>query len=416
MLTQLQILNYCLSNKDISLIINKGLTKEYFPNYVNEFNFIYNHYKNYGVVPDITTFLKTFPNFEVIEVKESTEYLLDELYKEKNENFLVETFNKVRDLILKGKTNEAIDLFTKASESSAKQRPLEAVDILSDISRYDEYIDKCSDLTKYYIPTGFKELDDVLGGFDKLNEYCTIIGRAGSGKTWTLLKAITAATDRGLNVGLYSGEMELNKVSYRLDTLMSHISNTKIIRGNATASNEYKTFLDNLKNNHRGHLYVLTPDRINGDPTVDSLISFIDKYNLDVLYVDQQTLLVDRSRARTSFEKAANISKDLKMLQVRKHIPIITVTQQNRSSIDEGGYAGTEHIGQSDRIGQDSTTVLAISQKDDVMTIHIVKARDGGTGKTFNYMINLDKGEFEYIPEEEDSSTFTPDEYEYDED
>ena len=159
------------------------------------------------------------------------------------------------------------------------------------------------------------------------------------------------------------------------------------------------------------------------DPTVDTLVSFVEKYNLDILFIDQQTLLTDKNRARTSFEKAANISKDIKMLQVRKHIPIITVTQQNRTSVDENSFAGTEHIGQSDRIGQDSTTILGISQKDGIMTIHIVKARDGGTGKTLNYEIDLDTGKFEYIKEENEieeistnSGTFTPQNYEYDND
>ena len=416
MLTQLQVLNLCLSSKDISIITDKGLTYEYFPNYKEEFNFIYNHYKQYNQVPDLATFLKVFPNFEVIDVHESRDYLLEELYKERNETFLVETFNKIRELILKGKTDAAINLFTQASEKTAEIKSLDAVDILSDISRYDEYVDKCSNLTKYYVPTGFKELDQLLGGYDKLNEYCTIIARSGNGKTWTLLKSVVAAVDRGLTVGLFSGEMELNKVSYRLDTLMSHLSNTCIIRGNATISTQYKQYLDNLKENHKGKLFVLTPDRINGDPTVDSLISFIDKYKLDILFVDQQTLLTDRHRARTSFEKAANISKDLKMLQVKKHIPIITVTQQNRTTIEEGGFAGTEHIGQSDRIGQDSTTILSIVLKDDIMTIHVVKARDGGTGKSFNYMVNLDKGTFDYIPSEDDGGTnesFSPNDYEY---
>ena len=199
-------------------------------------------------------------------------------------------------------------------------------------------------------------------------------------------------------------EIELNKVSFRMDTLMSHISNTKIIRGNVDVGVQYKNYLENLRDNHKGKIYVLTPDMINEDPTVDTLTSFVEKYNLDVLYVDQQTLLTDRNKARTSFEKAANISKDIKMLQVRKHIPIITVTQQNRTSVDDNSFAGTEHIGQSDRIGQDSTTIIGINQKDGIMTLHVIKARDGGTGKTLNYAVDLDAGKFEYIREEDEIS------------
>ena len=36
------------------------------------------------------------------------------------------------------------------------------------------------------------------------------------------------------------------------------------------------------------------------------------------------------------------------------------------------------------------------------MTLHIAKARDGGTGKDLRYAIDLDKGIFEYIVENEE--------------
>ena len=413
MLVQIQLLNRVLSSKDYSIIIDNGLTVEHFPQYRAEFNFISNHYKQYNQVPDLETFLKSFPDFEVLKVDESTDYLVSELYKDKNENFLASTFNKVRELLMKGETDKAMDLFSSSANKLAESKHLEAVDILDDISRYEEYLDKCENFTNYYTTTGFRELDDILGGWDMKSEYATIIARAGQGKSWIILKSVVAAAEKGLTVGLYSGEIELNKVSYRMDTLMSHISNTKIVRGNIDVGMQYKKYLDELKENHKGKIWVITPDMIAGDPTVDTLSSFVDKYKLDILFIDQQTLLTDRSKARTSFEKAANISKDLKMLQVRKHIPIITVTQQNRTSVDENSFAGTEHIGQSDRIGQDSTTILGVSQKDGIMTLHIIKARDGGTGRTLNYIMNLDTGMFEYIEEEQgdNQGTFTPSAY-----
>ena len=402
MLVQLQMLNLILSSKNFRLILDNGLTVDYFPNFRNEFNFIYNHFKTYNQVPDLETFIKVFPDFEVLQVDESVDYIIEELFRGKNENFLADTFNKIRDLLINGKTDEAMSLLSKSANEASESKHMDAVDILSDTSRYEEYLDKCSNLSNYYVSTGFKELDDILGGWDRKNEYSTIIARSGQGKSWCLLKSVVAAANRGLRVGLYSGEIELNKVSYRIDTLMSHISNTKIIRGNIDVGLQYKNYLENLKDNHKGNIFVLTPDMINEDPTVDTLISFVEKYSLDILFIDQQTLLTDRNKARTSFEKAANISKDIKMLQVRKHIPIITVTQQNRTSVEENSFAGTEHIGQSDRIGQDSTTIIGVSQKDGIMTLHIVKARDGGTGKTLNYSIDLDTGMFEYIKEEEE--------------
>jgi len=108
---------------------------------------------------------------------------------------------------------------------------------------------------------------------------------------------------------------------------------------------------------YKGTIKVLTPANINGPVGVTALRAFIEKEHLDMLCIDQHSLLDDDRKAKNPVEKAANISKDLKNLQVLKRIPIISVCQQNRSSTEEG--VDTTHIAQSDRIGQDSTVVLA---------------------------------------------------------
>ena len=41
-----------------------------------------------------------------------------------------------------------------------------------------------------------------------------------------------------------------------------------------------------------------------------------------------------------------------------------------------------------------------MEQKDDILTINITKSRDSETNKKIRYAIDLDKGIFEYIPEE----------------
>jgi len=402
MITQIQTLNYLLSRGDSSLLTTRGLSLDHFPQLRNEFKFILNHFNKYNQLPDMSTFLKTFPDFEVIEVNESIDYLISELNKEKTETNIIELVNKIKEPLLKGETDKVTQMISSFSDKLTSSKHLEAVDILNDISRYDSYIDKCNDFNKYYISTGFRELDEIIGGWDRNEEYATIAARSGTGKTWILLKSITASVERGLRVGLFSGEMSVNKVAYRFDTLMGHISNGKLTHGNIEAAVGYKRYLDNLKDNHKGSLYVLTPNMVDGLCGVNALRGFVEKYNLDILFIDQHSLLQDDRHGRTTFESAANISGDLKQLQVRKGIPIITVSQQNRSSIDEGKFAGTENISNSDKISQDSTVILFLSTKDDIMTIHIAKSRDGGSFKQIKYAVDFDKGNFTYIPEEKD--------------
>lgn len=396
---QLQALNYILNTNNTTFITSNNLNEEFFSDYPQEFEYISNHIKNYDKVPDILTFLDKFPNFDVIQVTESPKYILDALFEDRNKRVIASIFNQIRNLLNDGKVNEALDLYATSSDIAIQAKHLDAVNILKDTSRYDSYIEKCTDFSRYYISTGFKELDKIIGGWDRNEELATIVARSNVGKSWVLLKCALAAVEQGLRVGLYSGEMSANKVGYRLDTLISHISNIGITKGNGDLQSEYKRHIESLANKYKGELLILTPDMIDGPAGVTALRAFIEKENLDMLCVDQHSLLEDDRKAKNPVEKASNISKDLKNLQVMKHIPIISVSQQNRESTENG--VDLVHIAQSDRIGQDSTIVLFFQKMDNILSLHLVKSRDSENGAVINYAVDLNKGIFQYLPEDD---------------
>lgn len=401
---QLQFLNKVLQSHDASLLVTNNLTQEYFSDYQEEFNFIQQHLRKYGTVPDEVTFLTKFPEFDVIKVEESDSYLIDALFEDRNKRMLARVFNKVRELLNVGKVEEAMNTYMAASSDVVKATHLEAVDILSDTSRYDAYIERTEDYNKYYVKTGIKELDDIIGGWDRKEELALIAARTNVGKSWMLLKVAIAAAEQGLKVGLYSGEMSENKVGYRIDTLISHISNGKLIHGDASIQNDYKRYLENLSTKVSGSIKVLTPKMIGTTPGVTALRAFIEKEKLDMLCIDQHSLLEDDRGARDPVQKAANISKDLKTLQVLKQIPIISVSQLNRTAVNSEIGLDASHIAQSDRIAQDSTVILGLEKKDNVMTISLIKSRDSLVGAKLKYAIDLDKGLFMLIPNEEDAT------------
>lgn len=392
---QLQFLNKLLQTGDTSILLMNNLNDEFFSDYTDEFNWIKEHVNKYGNCPDMTSFVAKFPDFDVVEVKETISYLVDELYTDRNRRKLAKIFNKVRQLLNEDKTEEAMTLYTNAASDIVKSNHIETVDILRNTSRYDDYVEKCNDFDKYYVRTGFKELDDLIGGWDRNEELATIVARPGVGKSWVLQKIAVAAAEQGLNVGLYSGEMSENKVGFRVDTLISHLSNSGIMKGKSEIQTEYKKYMEELPNKFKGSIKVLTPAMINGVAGVTALRAFIEKEHLDILCIDQHSLLDDDRKARNPVEKAANISRDLKNLQVIKGIPIIAVSQQNRDSVDNG--LTTAHVSQSDRISQDSTILIFIQQKDHVLTLNLVKSRDSGNGAKLQYAIDLDRGIFEYI-------------------
>ena len=394
---QLQFLNYLLSTGDSSLIFINNLNKEFFSDYPREYEYIVNHIKDYGNIPDTVTFLSKFPKFDIIEVNESPDYLVDKLYRDKNTRALADVFNDVKNSLVAGDLDKAMDIYLNSVDDMSQAKHIESVDILRDTSRYEAYLERCDNFDKYYVKTGFKELDEIIGGWDREEELATIVARSNQGKSWILFKCAVAAVEQGLNVGLYSGEMSERKVGYRVDTLISNISNTALTKGDRSVQNEYKRYLDELPTRFKGSLKILTPNMIDGPAGVSALRAFIERDKLDILFIDQHSLLEDDRRARQPFEKAANISRDLKNLQTLKKIPIVAVSQQNRTSTENG--VGLEHVAQSDRIAQDSTIVIFFEQKDGTMTMHLVKSRDSANMKDLKYSINLNNGTFIYIPE-----------------
>lgn len=402
MTSQLQLINKILETKNYGLITLNNLTEDFFFNYPAEFTFIRNHYKSYQSVPDKLTFLNNFPNFDIIEVTEPDSYLVSAVIEDYTNKYIAENYNKVRAAFEKGDTEDAKYLLRQAAENMPKGGALQCVDIMADTSRFDRYEERMSNYDNSYIRTGFPELDRLIGGIDRKNENMVIAARTGIGKTWTLCKMAAEACMQGLNVGFYSGEMSVDKVGYRVDTLIGHIQNMSIARGFTDVNKEYKQYITNLPNMGYGSFKVLTPAMIAGPATVSALQAFVERYNLDILFIDQYSLLEDESRAKVAHEKVANISKAIKNLQVLKEIPIISVAQLNRTK-NEDGSQDTTQIGLSDRIGQDATSIIMLDKKENVFTLNIVKARDGGDGKKLEYSVDLNRGTFAYIPSEGDN-------------
>lgn len=414
---RIQFLNYLLESKDSSIITLNNLTDKFFSNCKDEFNFIKNHLDKYGQICDKETFLATFPDFELINVNEKPSYLIGALFEKYKRELLANTFNQVKDKLMSGDIEGAEKLYKEASNSLASGVALSCVDIVQDKSRYNDYIEKTQDFSKFYLTTGFSELDKILGGIDRQEDVGVIVARTNLGKSWILTKMAVAACKQGLNVGVYSGEMSERSVGYRFDTLYGHMNNGALKHGNISVQSEYKKYIDSLGNQGLGSFKILTPQMIGGQATVSILRAFIEKENLDVLYIDQMSLLKDENGAKDNPTKYANISTDIKNLQSIKKMPIIIVSQQNRTKNDgdDDGIDSTQ-IALSDKIGQDASWVIGITRdkKDDtIMNLHVVKGRDCAVGAKLTYKVDLNKGNFTYIPNEKDNVQTSEEEYQH---
>lgn len=401
----LQILNKVIQTGDIQLITKNALTEEYFVGYEPEFNFIMNHFNKYGKVPDKATFLDKFNDFNLIEVAETDKYLLDTLYEEHLYYKSVEVVQKVAEL-LKTNANDAVEYLHSQLPNLQIATTSEGTDIIKQADeRYQIYLKKMNAKNPWYITTGFEELDDILNGWAKGEEFVVFFARTGQGKSWVLTKTLTHAWQIGNRVGYISPEMSPTKIGYRFDTLLKNFSNRNLVWGKEEP--DYEQYINDLKTKENPFI-VATPLDFQKKVTVTKLKHFCQTNKLDILGIDGITYLTDEryKKGDNKTISLTNISEDLMALSIELGIPILVVVQSNRGGVKDADSEGTpelENIRDSDGIAQNATKVIALRQTGAGLEFGIKKHRDGINGGKLIYYWDIDKGQFNYIPSNEDA-------------
>lgn len=396
-LVGLQILNKILKSKDPSIIINNDLTESHFISCEHYYNFIMNHYRRWGNVPDMTTFLDEFEDFQPMDVAESDEFLVDKIQEEFLYAKLVPVLQQSANLI-QSNSVDAFEFLKASLNTLTPKTGSYGVDIIAQAEeRYEEYVNKQNAETPWMMPTGFKELDDVVGGFSKGEEFVVIVARTNQGKSWILGKIATHNWKVGFNVGYISPEMSANAIGYRFDSLNEHFSNTDLFRGIEITS--YADYIQDLKKNAKHRFQVATPMDFNKRITVSKLRAFCLQCNLDMLCIDGITYLSDEryKKGDNKTTSLTNISEDLMELSVELKIPIIVVVQANRSGAGlEEGVPELESIRDSDGISHNASKVISLRQTNGKLMMEVKKNRNGPVNVKLVYDWNIDIGEFKY--------------------
>lgn len=397
-MTEVQILSKVLSSGNPSIILDNNLLEEYFPNYQEEYRFIMNHYLEYGNTPDVETFLDKFVEFDLVDVHENDSYLVDAIKEENFFSKLSPVINRVAE-IAPADSYGAVDYLISVIPSLIQDKKKAGVDIISAAEdRYYEWVERNSGSKEsFFIPTGFKELDDEIGGFSRGEELVVLLARTGNGKTWVLMKMLESAWASGFRVGLIEPEMSYNRVGYRFDTLNSHLSNSRMIRGGDIDG--YKEHIEALK--HKSVPFIVaTPKDFSNKVTVSKLRNFCISNKLDMLALDGISYLKDDRAVRGDNKSTAltNISEDLMSLSVELKMPILVVAQSNRGGTMYTNGPEVENIRDSDGISFNASLIISVIKKDPGIIMSTKKSRNGETGDDKTYIWDADKGTFKFVP------------------
>ena len=186
---QLQVLNKVLQDKSLALLNNNGITSEYFSDYGPEYEFTIDHFKEYGNVPDDETILEQFPGFELLNILESDQYLIDKIREEHLYDALVPILTQAAEDMQTDSSIAVSNILPKLEKLIQQSKFVGGVDLTK--GAYDRFnwamdiAEKAGDLLG--VPTGFELLDDVLGGMLP-GEELIVIGRMVSPYYYTPVK------------------------------------------------------------------------------------------------------------------------------------------------------------------------------------------------------------------------------------
>lgn len=405
----LQILSKVILSKDYSIIENNLLNEEYFVEYEDEFKYIKKHYKKYGNVPDKFTFLSKFPEVDLVEVTETDEFLIDTVREERLYVKSVPVVRKIAKL-LKDDANAAIEYMWHSMKELQPNYQLGGTDLISQAElRYQSYVERKEHKDDYTFTTGFPELDGLIHGIERVEEFILIFARINNGKSFVAQKICTHVWQLGFNVGYLSPEMSALSLGYRFDTIYKGFSNKSLMWADkSTDSKEYKQYIDNLKTNQNKYI-ISTPEDFDKKITISKIREWVKQFKLDLIVIDGIGYLSNERerRGESKAESLTDIGEDIVSLSNELHIPVIVVHQANRMGSligeDEDDTPGLENIKDSDGLAANATKVLSLRHKDDVLKIGVKKNRFGLVGGHLNYNWNPDVGDFVFIPSLDDA-------------
>ena len=215
------------------------------------------------------------------------------------------------------------------------------------------------------IPSGFTKLDRLTSGWQR-SELIIIAARPSLGKTaFALSMARNMAVDHGKSVAVFSCEMSSIQLVNRLIVAETDIPGEKIKNGRLNEE-EWKQLDTRIKQ------LVQAPIFIDDTPAI-SIFELRAKcrrlraqHKLDIVIVDYLQLMSGPENAGSREQEVSNISRSLKSIAKELDVPIIALSQLNRSVEMRGGLKRPllSDLRESGAIEQDADMVVFIHRQE----------------------------------------------------
>ncbi len=215
---------------------------------------------------------------------------------------------------------------------SSSQIKREFVPIWEAVSEYYDEMEKllAAGQGMVGLPTGFKALDGLLGGFQK-SDLIVFAGRPGMGKTSWLLTVALSIARRGARVALFTMEMGVEQMVQRLISMETGIK-IQQLRTASISAREHTRFTEAIGRIANLPLFIDDTPSITPVEMRTKCRRLQHEYGLDVVMVDYMQLMsAGRAYENNRVQEISYISRALKELARELNITMLSTAQLSRA-------------------------------------------------------------------------------------
>lgn len=293
--------------------------------------------------------------------------------------------------------------------------------LVQTMAEIDEARKKTDDITG--VPSGFKGLDRLTSGWQK-TDLIILAARPSVGKTaFCLNLALNASMNpgRAYPVAVFSLEMGAGQIVKRLLSAVTDIKLEAITRGKM-AEHEFVQMSQRMAKLAQAKIYIDDQAALNIFELRAKARRLKQKHDIQMIIIDYlQLMQASTDKGGNREQEISKISRDLKALAKELEVPIIALSQLNRSveTRKESKVPQLSDLRESGAIEQDADMVMFLYRPEyhginnnemgeaieGETHIHIAKHRNGSTGME---KVRFIKEYQRFVDMEDDFGSFGP--------
>ena len=196
------------------------------------------------------------------------------------------------------------------------------------IDRLDELQKNQGDVTG--LSTGFKDFDSMTAGLHP-GDLVIIAGRPSMGKTsFAMNIAEHAAIGSGASVAIFSMEMSAEQLSFRMISSLGRVNQSNLRRGRFS-DEDWSRINSAVSVMSKARVFIDDTPALNPTELRARSRRLKREHGLDLIVVDYLQLMQVHGTAENRATEISEISRSLKALARELEVPVITLSQLNRS-------------------------------------------------------------------------------------